>query len=48
MLKKGNLFMKIGCFACVEPFAPMSRQLKAIRDLFEAIFYGDTGHNFSW
>lgn len=25
--------MKIGCFACVEPFAPMARQLKAIREM---------------
>lgn len=23
--------MKIGCFACVEPFAPMTRQLAAIK-----------------
>jgi inosose dehydratase len=25
--------MKIGCFACVEPFAPMARQLKAIKEM---------------
>ncbi|MCL1921724.1 MAG: sugar phosphate isomerase/epimerase [Kiritimatiellaeota bacterium] len=25
--------MKIGCFACVEPFAPLARQLKAIQEM---------------
>ena len=25
--------MKIGCFACVEPFAPLGRQLKAIKEM---------------
>ena len=25
--------MRIGCFACVEPFAPMARQLKAIKEM---------------
>ena len=25
--------MKIGCFACVEPFAPMAHQLKAIKEM---------------
>ncbi len=25
--------MKIGCFACVEPFAPMARQFSAIREM---------------
>ncbi len=25
--------MKIGCFACVEPFAPMARQLAAIKEM---------------
>ena len=35
--------MKIGCFACVEPFAPMARQFAAIREMGFA--YADVTDN---
>ena len=37
--------MKIGCFALVEPFAPMARQFKAIREM--GIRYADITDNHS-
>ncbi len=35
--------MKIGCFACVEPFAPLARQLAAIREM--GFVYADVTDN---
>ena len=35
--------MKIGCFACVEPFAPMVRQLEAIKEM--GFSYADVTDN---